>query len=47
MMELYIIDYTLPDYADPPLGAPPCPFRDRCYRRNPHHFQQFSHPKKC
>lgn len=36
-------DYRLPDYPPPPLGAPLCPFLDRCYRRNPTHFQQFSH----
>lgn len=40
-------DYRLPDYPDPPLGAPQCPFLDRCYRRNPIHFQQFSHKTNC
>lgn len=37
-------DYTMPDYEKPPTGVPACPFGDDCYRRNPVHFQQFSHP---
>ena len=29
------------------MGPPPrqeCPFSSKCYRRNPHHFREFSHP---
>jgi len=25
-------------------GRPVCPFTSRCYRRNPHHFREYSHP---
>lgn len=38
------IDYRLPNYEQPPYGAPPCPYGINCYRRNPTHFKQFSHP---
>ncbi|XP_032311346.1 aprataxin and PNK-like factor, partial [Drosophila ananassae] len=37
-------DYRRPNFPEPPLGTPPCPFGNACYRRNPIHFQQHSHP---
>lgn len=37
-------DYRLPDYARYLPNMPNCPYRHRCYRRNPMHFDQFSHP---
>lgn len=40
-------DYRLPNYPEPPLGAPSCPYLDRCYRRNPEHFKQFTHKTPC
>ncbi|KAL5284412.1 hypothetical protein ACFFRR_006606 [Megaselia abdita] len=39
-------DYRRPDFPDPPKGTPPCPFGMNCYRRNPVHFQQFSHSEQ-
>ncbi len=26
------------------IGKPVCKYGDRCYRKNPVHFQEFSHP---
>lgn len=37
-------DYRRPSFPEPAAGTPPCPFGSQCYRRNPAHFQQFTHP---
>ncbi|XP_043653103.1 aprataxin and PNK-like factor isoform X3 [Drosophila teissieri] len=37
-------DYRRPDFPAPPLGTPACPYGNSCYRRNPVHFQDYSHP---
>lgn len=37
-------DYRMPDYARYIPNVPSCPYGLRCYRRNPIHFDQYSHP---
>ncbi|KAH8294931.1 hypothetical protein KR018_004381 [Drosophila ironensis] len=37
-------DYRRPIFPAPPLGTPVCSYGNACYRRNPLHFQQYSHP---
>jgi len=33
------------DFLDEPADLPPCQFGKKCYRKNPDHFKQYSHPK--
>lgn len=40
----YDIDYRRPEFPQADANTPRCPFWDRCYRRNPAHFQQLQHP---
>lgn len=36
-------DYVRPSYPSPPKGTPLCQYGERCYRRNPMHFIEYSH----
>ena len=45
--------YDRPSYSTPPViksprpqgyGKPPCKYGASCYRKNPEHFEQYSHP---
>ena len=39
-------DYIVPDMPEPKENAPDCQFGRKCYRLNPEHFRNFSHPRK-
>ena len=39
-------DYIVPDMPEPKENAPECQFGRKCYRLNPEHFRNFSHPRK-
>lgn len=38
-------DYRRPTFYSPPPGTPSCPYGSACYRRNPEHFREYSHPR--